>query len=151
MLLLCLDRVLKWNFRRVHISSVTLEHLNGAYKVEDGDGDIRDPYLKQHLVKTYFVINPKVSTRESAISLWRLWLKVKRGSYWHGKYFVVKKQWNSLLVFAAKVTWNAYVFRNSEFRFLLKKQLKWIARVCAKNKVRITRPCVFFDVNQCIC
>uniref|UniRef100_A0A8D0TXQ7 adenylate cyclase n=1 Tax=Sus scrofa TaxID=9823 RepID=A0A8D0TXQ7_PIG len=46
---------------RVHISSVTLEHLNGAYKVEDGDGDIRDPYLKQHLVKTYFVINPKVS------------------------------------------------------------------------------------------
>uniref|UniRef100_A0A8D1U8Q6 adenylate cyclase n=1 Tax=Sus scrofa TaxID=9823 RepID=A0A8D1U8Q6_PIG len=48
---------------RVHISSVTLEHLNGAYKVEDGDGDIRDPYLKQHLVKTYFVINPKVSIR----------------------------------------------------------------------------------------
>ncbi|EFB30023.1 hypothetical protein PANDA_012600, partial [Ailuropoda melanoleuca] len=45
---------------RVHISSVTLEHLNGAYKVEEGDGDIRDPYLKQHLVKTYFVINPKV-------------------------------------------------------------------------------------------
>eukprot|EP00069_Balaena_mysticetus_P008178 bmy_19519T0 len=44
---------------RVHISSVTLEHLNGAYKVEEGDGDIRDPYLKQHLVKTYFVINPK--------------------------------------------------------------------------------------------
>uniref|UniRef100_A0A8C0L9Y2 Adenylate cyclase type 4 n=1 Tax=Canis lupus dingo TaxID=286419 RepID=A0A8C0L9Y2_CANLU len=28
---------------RVHISSVTLEHLNGAYKVEEGDGDIRDP------------------------------------------------------------------------------------------------------------
>lgn len=54
--------ILKCNFRRVHISSVTLEHLNGAYKVEEGDGDIRDPYLKQHLVKTYFVINPKVST-----------------------------------------------------------------------------------------
>uniref|UniRef100_A0A8D1EAC0 adenylate cyclase n=1 Tax=Sus scrofa TaxID=9823 RepID=A0A8D1EAC0_PIG len=48
---------------RVHISSVTLEHLNGAYKVEDGDGDIRDPYLKQHLVKTYFVINPKGERR----------------------------------------------------------------------------------------
>lgn len=53
---------LKFDFRRVHISSVTLEHLNGAYKVEEGDGEIRDPYLKQHLVKTYFVINPKVST-----------------------------------------------------------------------------------------
>lgn len=60
--------VFKWNFRRVHISSVTLQHLNGAYKVEEGDGDIRDPYLKQHLVKTYFVINPKVSIIESIIS-----------------------------------------------------------------------------------
>ncbi|XP_004698478.2 adenylate cyclase type 2, partial [Echinops telfairi] len=48
---------------RVHISAVTLEHLNGAYKVEEGDGDIRDPYLKQHLVKTYFVINPKGDRR----------------------------------------------------------------------------------------
>ncbi|XP_075864044.1 adenylate cyclase type 2 isoform X2 [Microcebus murinus] len=48
---------------RVHISSVTLEHLNGAYKVEEGDGEVRDPYLKQHLVKTYFVINPKGERR----------------------------------------------------------------------------------------
>ncbi|XP_065102328.2 adenylate cyclase type 2 isoform X1 [Paramisgurnus dabryanus] len=43
---------------RVHISSVTLEHLNGAYKVEDGDGQERDPYLKEHGVITYLVINP---------------------------------------------------------------------------------------------
>lgn len=47
--------------RRVHITSVTLEHLNGAYKVEDGDGQERDPYLKEHGVITYLVINPKVS------------------------------------------------------------------------------------------
>uniref|UniRef100_A0A8C6XZI7 Adenylate cyclase type 4 n=1 Tax=Naja naja TaxID=35670 RepID=A0A8C6XZI7_NAJNA len=33
---------------RVHITSVTLAHLNGAYKVEEGDGDARDPYLKEH-------------------------------------------------------------------------------------------------------
>uniref|UniRef100_A0A669D539 Adenylate cyclase type 2 n=1 Tax=Oreochromis niloticus TaxID=8128 RepID=A0A669D539_ORENI len=46
---------------RVHITSVTLEHLNGAYKVEDGDGQERDPYLKEHGVITYLVINPKVS------------------------------------------------------------------------------------------
>ena len=46
--------------RRVHITSVTLEHLNGAYKVEDGDGQERDPYLKLHGVITYLVINPKV-------------------------------------------------------------------------------------------
>lgn len=61
-LYICPFICLKFHFRRVHISSVTLEHLNGAYKVEEGDGEIRDPYLKQHLVKTYFVINPKVST-----------------------------------------------------------------------------------------
>lgn len=46
--------------RRVHITSVTLEHLNGAYKVEDGDGQERDTYLKEHGVITYLVINPKV-------------------------------------------------------------------------------------------
>lgn len=46
--------------RRVHITSVTLEHLNGAYKVEDGDGQERDPYLKEHSVITYLVVNPKV-------------------------------------------------------------------------------------------
>uniref|UniRef100_A0A668AFC0 Adenylate cyclase type 2 n=1 Tax=Myripristis murdjan TaxID=586833 RepID=A0A668AFC0_9TELE len=48
---------------RVHITSVTLEHLNGAYKVEDGDGQERDPYLKEHGVITYLVINPKVDRR----------------------------------------------------------------------------------------
>ncbi|KAM7175596.1 adenylate cyclase type 2 [Macrochelys suwanniensis] len=48
---------------RVHITSVTLAHLNGAYKVEEGDGDVRDPYLKEHNVKTYFVINPKGEKR----------------------------------------------------------------------------------------
>ncbi|XP_039379821.1 adenylate cyclase type 2 [Mauremys reevesii] len=48
---------------RVHITSVTLAHLNGAYKVEEGDGDVRDPYLKEHNVKTFFVINPKGERR----------------------------------------------------------------------------------------
>uniref|UniRef100_A0AAR2LSV1 Adenylate cyclase type 2 n=1 Tax=Pygocentrus nattereri TaxID=42514 RepID=A0AAR2LSV1_PYGNA len=48
---------------RVHITSVTLEHLNGAYKVEDGYGQERDPYLKEHGVVTYLVINPKAERR----------------------------------------------------------------------------------------
>ncbi|KAM9489431.1 adenylate cyclase type 2 isoform 1-T1 [Clarias gariepinus] len=48
---------------RVHITSVTLEHLNGAYKVEDGHGHERDPYLKEHGVVTYLVINPKAERR----------------------------------------------------------------------------------------
>ncbi|XP_023200504.1 adenylate cyclase type 2 isoform X3 [Xiphophorus maculatus] len=45
---------------RVHISSVTLEHLKGSYKVEPGDGQSRDSYLKEHNVVTYLVINPKM-------------------------------------------------------------------------------------------
>ncbi|XP_076864575.1 adenylate cyclase type 2b isoform X2 [Brachyhypopomus gauderio] len=48
---------------RVHISSVTLEHLKGAYKVEPGDGQSRDSYLKEHGVITYLVINPKGERR----------------------------------------------------------------------------------------
>lgn len=46
--------------RRVHISSVTLEYLKGSYKVEPGDGQSRDSYLKEHGVVTFLVINPKV-------------------------------------------------------------------------------------------
>ncbi|XP_042188004.1 adenylate cyclase type 2 isoform X2 [Callorhinchus milii] len=48
---------------RVHISSVTMEHLNGAYKVEEGNGHIRDPYLKEHNIGTHLVINPKAERR----------------------------------------------------------------------------------------
>lgn len=48
--------------RRVHISSVTLEHLQGSYKVEPGDGQSRDSYLKEHGVVTFLVINPKVQS-----------------------------------------------------------------------------------------
>lgn len=50
---------------RVHISSVTLEHLNGAYKVEAGDGQSRDSYLKEHGIVTYLVINPKVQYHQN--------------------------------------------------------------------------------------
>ncbi|XP_022072590.2 adenylate cyclase type 4-like [Acanthochromis polyacanthus] len=41
---------------RVHITEETLQHLNGAYQVEDGDGGSRDPLLKGR--KTYLVIDP---------------------------------------------------------------------------------------------
>uniref|UniRef100_A0A671L6E0 Adenylate cyclase type 2 n=1 Tax=Sinocyclocheilus anshuiensis TaxID=1608454 RepID=A0A671L6E0_9TELE len=48
---------------RVHISSVTLEHLKGAYQVEPGNGQSRDSYLKEHGIVTHLVINPKVEKR----------------------------------------------------------------------------------------
>lgn len=42
---------------------MTLEHLNGSYKVEPGDGQSRDSYLKEHSVVTFLVVNPKVRRR----------------------------------------------------------------------------------------
>uniref|UniRef100_A0A8C4ZGQ5 adenylate cyclase n=1 Tax=Gadus morhua TaxID=8049 RepID=A0A8C4ZGQ5_GADMO len=52
---------------RVHISEVTLEHLDGSYKVEPGDGPIRDSYLKEHGVVTYLVVNPKKPTARGPV------------------------------------------------------------------------------------
>lgn len=42
--------------RRVHITEETLQHLNGAYQVEESDGGSRDSLL--HGRKTYLVIDP---------------------------------------------------------------------------------------------
>uniref|UniRef100_A0A3B4TSJ0 Adenylate cyclase type 7 n=1 Tax=Seriola dumerili TaxID=41447 RepID=A0A3B4TSJ0_SERDU len=44
---------------RVHITEATLKHLNKAYEVEEGNGNIRDPYLKELNVQTYLVIDPR--------------------------------------------------------------------------------------------
>uniref|UniRef100_A0A8D0DCK7 Adenylate cyclase type 2 n=1 Tax=Sander lucioperca TaxID=283035 RepID=A0A8D0DCK7_SANLU len=54
---------------RVHISSVTLEHLKGSYKVEPGDGQSRDSYLKEHGVVTYLVINPKTERHSPLLAV----------------------------------------------------------------------------------
>ncbi|KAH9634449.1 hypothetical protein HF086_008283 [Spodoptera exigua] len=43
---------------RIHISSATLECLNGAFEVEPGYGGTRDPYLKEHHPNTYFIKVP---------------------------------------------------------------------------------------------
>ncbi|XP_013196193.2 adenylyl cyclase 78C [Amyelois transitella] len=40
---------------RVHISSATLECLNGAFEVEPGDGGTRDSYLREHNLATYLI------------------------------------------------------------------------------------------------
>ncbi|XP_044038997.1 adenylate cyclase type 4-like isoform X2 [Siniperca chuatsi] len=42
---------------RVHITEETLQHLNGAYQVEDADGGSRDSLLTGR--KTYLVIDPR--------------------------------------------------------------------------------------------
>uniref|UniRef100_A0A671LVK7 Adenylate cyclase type 7 n=1 Tax=Sinocyclocheilus anshuiensis TaxID=1608454 RepID=A0A671LVK7_9TELE len=52
---------------RVHITEATLKHLNKAYEVEEGNGHLRDPYLKELNVKTYLVIDPRVETLNSSL------------------------------------------------------------------------------------
>ncbi|KAM4602736.1 adenylate cyclase type 7 isoform 2-T3 [Polymixia lowei] len=44
---------------RVHITEATLKHLNKAYEVEDGNGHLRDAYLKELNIQTYLVIDPR--------------------------------------------------------------------------------------------
>lgn len=53
--------------RRVHITEATLKHLNKAYEVEEGNGHIRDPYLKELNIRTYLVIDPRVSSLSSLL------------------------------------------------------------------------------------
>ncbi|XP_028261578.1 adenylate cyclase type 4 [Parambassis ranga] len=48
---------------RVHITEETLQHLDAAYQVEDGDGGSRDSLLKGR--KTYLVIDPRKPDRIS--------------------------------------------------------------------------------------
>lgn len=55
--------------RRVHITEETLQHLNGAFQVEEGDGGSRDALLNGK--KTYLVIDPdkpNISRRPKAVS-----------------------------------------------------------------------------------
>ncbi|XP_047507401.1 adenylyl cyclase 78C [Pieris napi] len=40
---------------RVHISAATLECLNGAFEVESGDGQARNPYLRELNIETYLI------------------------------------------------------------------------------------------------
>ncbi|XP_056464043.1 adenylate cyclase type 7 isoform X1 [Gadus chalcogrammus] len=44
---------------RVHITEATLKHLNRAYEVEEGDGHLRDAYLKEMNIHTHLVIDPR--------------------------------------------------------------------------------------------
>nr|XP_026484478.1 adenylate cyclase type 8 [Vanessa tameamea] len=40
---------------RVHISSATMECLNGAFEVEPGEGEMRNPYLRELNISTYLI------------------------------------------------------------------------------------------------
>lgn len=46
----------EFHFSRVHITKETLKCLDGDYEVEDGKGDERNSYLKDHQIETYLII-----------------------------------------------------------------------------------------------
>ncbi|XP_053601579.1 adenylate cyclase type 8 isoform X2 [Plodia interpunctella] len=48
---------------RVHISSATLECLNGAFEVEPGDGGSRNAYLREHNLTTYLIKTTELPRR----------------------------------------------------------------------------------------
>uniref|UniRef100_A0A8C8SX67 adenylate cyclase n=1 Tax=Pelusios castaneus TaxID=367368 RepID=A0A8C8SX67_9SAUR len=50
---------------RVHITEATLNHLGKVYEVEEGNGHLRDPYLKAMNIKTYLVIDPRSKQKTS--------------------------------------------------------------------------------------
>ncbi|XP_071959722.1 adenylate cyclase type 2-like [Antedon mediterranea] len=49
---------------KVHITMATLEHLNGKFEVEEGNGQERSQYLKENDIHTFFIIAPKSSKNE---------------------------------------------------------------------------------------
>uniref|UniRef100_A0A8D3BML7 Adenylate cyclase type 7 n=1 Tax=Scophthalmus maximus TaxID=52904 RepID=A0A8D3BML7_SCOMX len=63
---------------RVHITEATLKHLNKAYEVEEGNGHIRDPYLKELNIRTYLVIDPRVSSLSSLLENMRASVRMTR-------------------------------------------------------------------------
>ena len=42
---------------RIHITKATLDALNGAFKVEPGNGQLRSKYLAVHNIETYLIVH----------------------------------------------------------------------------------------------
>ncbi|CAJ0931499.1 unnamed protein product [Ranitomeya imitator] len=50
--------------RRIHITKVTLNYLNGDYEVEPGTGGERNPYLKKHNIETFLIVRCSQKRKE---------------------------------------------------------------------------------------
>ena len=48
------------HFRRVHISEALLNQLNGEFEVELGNGKLRDEFLRENDIETYFIADSEV-------------------------------------------------------------------------------------------
>ncbi|XP_044141015.1 LOW QUALITY PROTEIN: adenylate cyclase type 6 [Bufo gargarizans] len=57
---------------RIHITSATLNYLNGDYEVEPGHGGERNAYLKEHDIKTFLVTGCSQKRKEEKAMLAKL-------------------------------------------------------------------------------
>ncbi|CAI9536042.1 unnamed protein product [Staurois parvus] len=57
---------------RIHITSATLNYLNGDYEVEPGCGGERNAYLKEHDIKTFLVTGCSQKRKEEKAMLAKL-------------------------------------------------------------------------------
>ncbi|XP_073519900.1 adenylate cyclase type 6 isoform X2 [Phyllobates terribilis] len=57
---------------RIHITSATLNYLNGDYEVEPGHGGERNAYLKEHNIKTFLVTGCSQKRKEEKAMLAKL-------------------------------------------------------------------------------
>ncbi|KAF7229888.1 adenylate cyclase type 2 isoform X1 [Nothobranchius furzeri] len=84
---------------RVHITEETLQHLNRKYKVEEGNGESRNPHLKGR--KTYLVIDPdkanSVSKRPNGAQILAPGLSRQRASVRMSQYL---QSWSIIHPFA---------------------------------------------------
>uniref|UniRef100_A0A669FBG0 adenylate cyclase n=1 Tax=Oreochromis niloticus TaxID=8128 RepID=A0A669FBG0_ORENI len=101
---------------RVHITEETLQHLNGAYEVEDGDGGSRDHLLKGR--KTYLVIDPRKPHRPPRRhGLVGVCLSVRHGSGFFSKKYQINVNFILLLSKYINYVVNTDICRNCLFFF----------------------------------
>ncbi len=57
--------------RKVHISKATLDALQDAYVVQPGEGRVRNGYLDEHNVETFFIVARRSRPTYLTVEVWK--------------------------------------------------------------------------------